>query len=204
MMTTSQQQPRRRPLLPSARQRWVVPAVLGCLALLLAGSASGQCIQDFNLIYEQEELVTDTAVPRTYVVCPNKLYEVGSLDFNYNLRNGPGSGNPPLPLRPNMTLRCGEDGARTNLCWITDGHLHMDGTSVRGITDDTLDNVVIEGFVFLSALQHSLWADKPGSITFRDCEWKVSSLGLGLGLAGRVLVGEGGLASPRLSRRVRI
>jgi hypothetical protein len=49
----------------------------------------------------------------------------------------------------------------------------MDATAVRGITDETVENVKIEGFVFMGAKKHSLWATKPGSITFKDCEWKV-------------------------------
>lgn len=49
----------------------------------------------------------------------------------------------------------------------------MDGTSVLGIKDDTVENVKIEGFVFIGSRQHSLWANKPGSITFKDCEFRV-------------------------------
>lgn len=48
----------------------------------------------------------------------------------------------------------------------------MDGTAVLGISDKTIENVSIEGFVFMGARQHSLWATKPGSITFKDCEFR--------------------------------
>lgn len=48
----------------------------------------------------------------------------------------------------------------------------MDGTSYLGIQDDTVENISIEGFVFIGSLQHSLWASKPGSITFKDCEFR--------------------------------
>ena len=48
----------------------------------------------------------------------------------------------------------------------------MDGTKVRGIQDDTVENVKIEGFVFLGAREHSLLANKPGDITFVDCEFR--------------------------------
>lgn len=121
--------------------------------------------------------MTDTSKPRTYIVCPNKQYEIGLLDFNHNLRKvRPGEDSvvqPPLPLRPNLTLKCGTSGSRSNLCWISGGHWQVDGTAIRGIEDQTVDNVVIEGFTFMGALKHSLWVTKPGSITFRDCEWKV-------------------------------
>ena len=48
----------------------------------------------------------------------------------------------------------------------------MDGTKALGIKDETLENVQIEGFVFMGAREHSLLANKPGSITFRDCEFR--------------------------------
>jgi hypothetical protein len=46
---------------------------------------------------------------------------------------------------------------------------------IRGIGDSRIDNVEIVGFVFQKAIQHSLLATKPGSITFQDCEWTVRS-----------------------------
>jgi hypothetical protein len=152
-----------------------------CLYCLLAvpTKTSGQqqpCIQDFNTIYELEDLVTDTSILRTYIVCPNTLYTIGLLDFNYNVRVEEYSStrkNPPLPLRPNMNIRCGDSGLKSNLCFITEGDIQLDGTPIRGINDPSLENIVIEGFIFMSAIRHSLWAMKTGSITFRDCEWTV-------------------------------
>jgi len=143
--------------------------LLFVLGSLLATSFAS-CILDFKDIYTAEQSITNTNVQRTYTICPNKLYEIGYLDFSNNLRRNQ-EGGPPLPLRPNMKLQCGDDGNRDNLCWITDGHLQIDGTGIRGLDDDYLDNVEIVGFVFMRAIQHSLWITKPGSITFRDCEW---------------------------------
>jgi hypothetical protein len=98
------------------------------------------------------------------------------LDFNGILQQPEGATVvPPMPLRANMTVRCGDNGARDNLCWLTGGDIHMDGTKVLGIADESLEGVFIEGFSFIGARQHSLWATKPGSISFRDCEWKVST-----------------------------
>lgn len=98
---------------------------------------------------------------------------MGHLDFNGNvIESDTGSVVPPIPLRANMTIRCGDQGSRDNLCWFTGGDLHMDGTAILGIGDETIENVSIEGFVFIGARQHSLWATKPGSITFKDCEFR--------------------------------
>jgi len=144
------------------------------IALLLPWSTVGQsCIDDFEQIYKREALITDTSVPRIYYVCPKHIYDMGNLDFDGNLiQPNVGTVAPPLPLRPNMTIRCGDQGDRENLCWLRGGDLHMDGTKVLGIEDDTLENVNIEGFVFIGAREHSLLANKPGSITFRDCEFR--------------------------------
>ena len=75
-----------------------------------------------------------------------------------------------------MHIKCGESGSKANLCYISDGTLQLDGTAIRGITDETVDNVVIEGFVFTEAIGHSLLVTKPGDITFIDCEWRVSAI----------------------------
>jgi hypothetical protein len=148
-------------------------SILFFLVMLYVAPAVGQsCFSDFNAIYDAERAVTNTNLKRVYTICPNKLYHVGYLDFNNNLRPRQ-KGGPPLPLRPNMRIQCGADGSRDNLCWIIEGHLQVDGTSIRGLDDVHLSNVEIVGFVFIGSVQHSTWITKPGSITFKDCEWRV-------------------------------
>jgi hypothetical protein len=162
------------------------------LASVLVTIVQGQsCISDFREIYDQEAQVNDTGVARHYVLCPNQIFVVGKLDFNNHVRLGSGvegdpAINPPLPLRPNMTIRCGDDGSLANMCWIVDGDLQLDGTAMRNITDPSLDNILIEGLTFMSSSKHSLLATKPGAITFQDCEWKVRIL-LGERLCGRTI-----------------
>lgn len=154
-------------------QRCGVYLAILCAVLLPLGTRGQSCIDDFEEIYRREAGVTNTAFPRMYILCPRRIYEVGYLDFDYNLIQPPvGNAAPPLPLRPNVTIRCGDQGSRENMCWVTGGDIQIDGTNILGIGDETLDNVRIEGIVFIGALEHSLWANKPGSITFRDCEFR--------------------------------
>lgn len=135
------------------------------------------CIDDINEIYERESFITDTSFFRQYVICPNAIYEFATYDpVGNQVEPAQAAVVPPIPLRPNMNIRCGDQGSRENLCWFAGGDLQMDGTATRGISDDNLDGVVIEGFVFIGSRMHSLWATKPGSITFRDCEWRVSKV----------------------------
>ena len=136
------------------------------------GTTIGTCVQNFQEIYDSEALVVDPTVNRTYVICPNKLYKIGELDVNFDVAKNE-DGGPPLPLRSNMHLKCGENGSRENLCYLTGGYLQVDGTRIREITGEWIQNVVVEGFVFVDASMYSFWGMKPGSVTFRDCEWRV-------------------------------
>ena len=144
------------------------------------------CIKDFQEIQDRETKVVNSINPRRYIVCANTIINIGDLDFNNNLRipkpfkkdsNATNDAttvfNPPLPLRPNMNIRCGDDGSKNNQCVITGGHLQIDGTSTRGITDSTVNNIIIEGFIFEGATKSSMLVDKPGNLLFRNCEWRV-------------------------------
>lgn len=131
------------------------------------------CIRDLEVLVALENDVTDFNVLRTYVICPASLLVFGTLDVDFNFVGF--NKQPAIPLRPNMHLKCGEDGKRENFCSFINGDVHLDATKVLGVLDhDTVENVLIEGFVFVNSHKYSLWATKPGDITFRDCEWKVS------------------------------
>ena len=130
------------------------------------------CIDDIEEIYDAEASVSDTTFRRTYVLCPRRIFEMGALNLNFDLQGI--QVQPPLPIRPNMTIKCGDDGARTNLCWMAEGDLHVDATPFRGIDDNSVEGVFIEGITFIGARKYSTWATKPGDITFRDCEFRVS------------------------------
>lgn len=143
------------------------------LTSLLDGSSGQTCIQNLQEIYDAESQVADVSDPRTYVLCPRRVYNIGGLDVNFDVTGF--DKNPPLPIRPNIRYLCGDKGDRNDLCWIADGDVHMDATFLRGLNDLSVENVLIQGFVFINALHHALWASKPGDITFRDCEFRVSS-----------------------------
>lgn len=139
--------------------------------LLLVPSDAQTCIESIRDIYTAESEVDDTSVRRTYTLCPRRIYEIGYLDFNFNLQGF--NVQPPLPIRPNITIRCGENGDPSNLCWMGEGDLHVDATPFRGISDPSVEGVRLEGIVFIGARKYSVWATKPGDITFKDCEWRV-------------------------------
>lgn len=138
---------------------------------LFVPAAAQFCITDIQEIYTQEALVTDTSRRRTYVLCTRRIFQIGTLDFDMNL-DGVGV-QPPLPIRPNMTIQCGDTGSRDDQCWITGGDLQVDATPYRGIDDASVEGAVVKGLVFVGATRYSVWAAKMGAMMFYDCEWRV-------------------------------
>ena len=192
----------RRQQVMSSSMFFVILQLLVCGIILPSNVVNGEssngggggCIDSIQTIVQLEESMMDYSTTRTYVLCPNRVYEIGT--FNYHThrdydglfetnRFGEFNKHPPIPLRSNMHLKCGnndDDNAsyKDNLCWISNGDVHLDATNQLIGTDrevsqqDTfsVDNVVIEGFTFVNAQLYSLWATKSGSITFRNCIWK--------------------------------
>jgi len=150
---------------------WIaILVVSSCLFCTI--SADQQCISNINGIYDIEKDIIDTSIKRNYFICPNRRYKMGSFDFySQKFRRGDEDKQLPLPLRPNMKIQCGDGSSRS--CLIESGDLQVDGTGIRGLRDNNLDNVEIVGFVFEDAMKNSVWTTKPGSITFRNCEWTV-------------------------------
>jgi hypothetical protein len=76
----------------------------------------------FSLV-QQERAVTDTSVKRSYILCPRVMYFIAQFDISYNYYGT--NVMPAIPLRPNLELKCGDDGKRTNLCWLMHGDVHL-------------------------------------------------------------------------------
>jgi hypothetical protein len=142
------------------------------IASLASAQSTGACVETINDIALRESLVTDTSLLRTYTLCSQITHTIGTLDLNYDLVDG----QVMLPLRPNMKIQCGVDGKKENNCLITGGDIQVDGTSRFGIGADVpLDNIEFQGITFQSSSQYSVWLTRPGSVTFTDCVFRVSS-----------------------------
>lgn len=132
-----------------------------------------QCMLTLNAITVAESLVGEnTNETRVYTLCPNTIYNVGFLNFDREFFRG----QSPLPLRPNMLIRCGENGSRENGCIINGGDLQVDGTSKFGVSDESIQNVIIRGLTFRNASMHNAWLQKPGDVQFQDCLFTVRCL----------------------------
>jgi hypothetical protein len=147
------------------------------LSLLLCEPTESQnnvggigCYGNLNTIALREGLLDSSEIllAREYTLCSG-LYTIGTLDYDYQL----GNGQDMLSLRPNMHVKCGETGARDNSCLISGGDVQVDGTNLFTVGDGTLDNVTLEGLTFISAGRHMAWLNKPGSVLFKDCVFRV-------------------------------
>jgi hypothetical protein len=132
------------------------------------------CIDSTDEIAWQESLVNDFSIKREYILCEETVYSIGfwdSLDPDAPVYGG----SAMISLRPNLHIRCGATGSRNNHCVLEAGDVHIDGTSFGGVNASitAIPNVVITGLTFVNASKHVAWIDKPGSVTFRDCEFRV-------------------------------
>jgi len=131
------------------------------------------CIGSTNELVVEESKVTDLSVTREYVLCEDTVYSIGFQDY-YSSKVLQG-GSDMLQLRPNLHLKCGATGSKSNNCLVTSGDVQMEGTTFYGAPGDVLENVVITGVTFADAGKHMVWINKPGDILFHDCEFRVSS-----------------------------
>mmetsp|Transcript_11289 Transcript_11289/g.32532 ORF Transcript_11289/g.32532 Transcript_11289/m.32532 type:complete len:175 (+) Transcript_11289:394-918(+) len=143
---------------------------------IFTATRAEKCLSSIIEIYDAEMAVTNTMVQRSYKLCPNRRYKIGTYDYYGKSLRGSKS-EPPLPLRPNIKIQCGDVDNVTPLssrsCFIDSGDLQIDGTATNGLGGENLGSVEISGFVFENALKHSFWATKPGFVTFQNCEWTV-------------------------------
>lgn len=139
------------------------------IVLLLASivQAATQCITNLDEIADMEKKA-NLSQQRTYDLCPNRKYNVALLDLNNNFVKG----QRPISAGPNMRVRCGNNGRLENNCVIQGGHLHIDVTTNFGANYEA-QNVVFEGITFADTKRYMVWGNKPGKITFIDCEFKV-------------------------------
>jgi hypothetical protein len=131
------------------------------------------CVTSINAIAFAESQLADDFIAkteRTYILCPGN-YLIGNVSiYNEQIEGG----QVMIPLRPNLRVVCGDArGARENMCLIKGGDVQVDGSDRYGIANPSISNVVLQGLTFIDVWQYSAWLTKPGSVTFRDCEFRV-------------------------------
>ena len=169
-MTVTSRYRRRRCLL------FFFGALLAVAVELVAGQDA--CLTSLNSLALREANVATTQVERTYTLCAGTEFVVGTLDYDRQIQDG----QEMIPLRPNLRIKCGDTGSRSERCLVKGGDVHVDGTRYFGLSssqnnDLPLSNVVVEGVTFQGAAMHAAWLSRPGNVTFRDCVFAVRGAG---------------------------
>ena len=133
-------------------------------------SPPGGCYTDLDAIALREETLTAVDVfssIRTYVLCPNTIYVMGSQTSE--------GGFGPIRPRSNSYYKCGQDGSSTNSCILQGGDFPILSTmSSFDSNDYEVTNVIFQGLTIQNSQRSAGVFDKPGDITFIDCIFRVS------------------------------
>jgi hypothetical protein len=128
------------------------------------------CVSYLDEIYFSEWEVSDASISRSYILCPNTDFRVGSRHTD---EGTPIGGSYPIILgRSNVRILCGVDGKYENNCQILNGVVqvaHFDEFQTGGspITDTLVQGIAFSGASSINALIAS-----KGSVVFRDCSFK--------------------------------
>ena len=125
------------------------------------------CVSYLDEIYFTESDITDPSIPRTYLLCPNTVFRVGSRHTD---EGTPVGGSYPIILgRSNIRVLCGIDGKFGNNCLIRNGVVqvaHFDEFQTGGIP---INNALVQGISFSSASSINALISGKGDVVFRDC-----------------------------------
>jgi len=143
--------------------------LIACMAASAIRSTMGQCVNALDDLEALESNVPDYNVPREYTLCPRQIYRVGRLDISYNI--GSSLGTHGIKLRPNVHIKCHENGSSEDNCVVKDGDIQIDASNLFGQLGP-VTNVTLQGLTFIETSKYSLYGNKPGDITFLDCVFR--------------------------------
>jgi len=139
--------------------------MVALVAAATVSSTVGQCLSRLSSLELLESSATDLEIVRQYKLCPETEYNPGKFDINGKLIAGD---QPPIVVRSNLNLKCGSDGNVEDNCNIVGGEFQLDASNIHGL-EMPFENVVLEGITFKDADKYSVYANRPGNITFINC-----------------------------------
>ena len=138
-------------------------------SLLVDAAVSQPCFDNTTKIYT-ELLSADPAESRTFILCPDTIYKIGSLSGGGTLEGG----DFPLFAFNNTKYQCGEDGAVTNNCILTGGSVQFIAYNI--FEQVSAKNVEIQGLTFEKAESQAFGLGLAGGIFVEDCIIRVSAI----------------------------
>eukprot|EP00540_Astrosyne_radiata_P016744 CAMPEP_0116835804 /NCGR_PEP_ID=MMETSP0418-20121206/7744_1 /TAXON_ID=1158023 /ORGANISM="Astrosyne radiata, Strain 13vi08-1A" /LENGTH=651 /DNA_ID=CAMNT_0004465503 /DNA_START=1 /DNA_END=1956 /DNA_ORIENTATION=- len=141
-----------------------------CWVLLLGfASAQSNCKDNLTEVALSETFVADRSIPRTYNLCPDRLYATGVLDpADGELRDG----FFPIAFYGNCTVQCGENGLRSNNCEIGIGDLAILMTPFDEADPNPIDfgDSYIRGISIVDIFRVPVFTGGTfGNLNFVDC-----------------------------------
>ena len=137
--------------------------------LLFPTTAGSACLTTLNELSQAEVAVTDFSIRRTYTLCPNTRFIVGRYDYSYHLIEG----QDPLVVRPNLTIKCGDNGKRSNQCLLLTGDVLVMDAAVS-TSDGAAHNgpIVLQGLTLEDPGRHYVKLTQAYDVRFVDCEFR--------------------------------
>ncbi|CAB9517547.1 expressed unknown protein [Seminavis robusta] len=131
------------------------------------------CVGYLDDIYFSEFDVIDSSLPRTYLLCSDTVFRVGS---RHEVDGTPIGGSYPIVLgRSNVRVLCGVDGKVENGCSVVNGVVqvaHFDEFQTGGLP---IFKSLVSGVTFSGASAINALVSGAGDVTFRDCIFKDNS-----------------------------
>ena len=131
------------------------------------------CISYLDDIYFSEWDVVNASVPRTYILCPDTVFRVGS---RHDEDGTPLGGSYPIILgRSNVRVLCGVDGSLGNGCDVVNGVVqvaHFDEFKTGG---RPIYNCLVAGVSFVGASAINALVSATGKVTFQNCLFRDNS-----------------------------
>lgn len=128
------------------------------------------CVSYLDEMYFSEKNISDPKVPRTYLLCPNTVFRVGSRNQDDGTPIG---GSYPIILgRPNVRVLCGVHGKFSDNCQVLKGVVqvaHFDEFQTGGVP---ITGALVQGISFSGASSINALISAVGDVIFRDCEFK--------------------------------
>ena len=129
------------------------------------------CEATLNDIYQNEQTLDDTSYVRTYILCPQKIYSIGSLDATTVHSNAISA---PLVLgRPNVHILCGVDGKSSNNCVLEGGSFQLGVMLTVAGETAFVDNILVQGVSFTQSKDANIVIDAHCNVLIQKCIFTV-------------------------------
>jgi hypothetical protein len=133
------------------------------------------CIDTLDsIVLAETTQVEDESIERTYTLCPNTIFQVGTAQLsNFGAVNAIVGGQLPIVVRSNARVLCGVDGSRANNCTIRDGSFGFLSNDYGVPGSIMQDQVHIQGISFVNVtIPVALYTIT--NITLEDCLFEAS------------------------------